>query len=258
MKAPMTIKQYVSQMRKIPGGRFTMGRTYNLEDKFGTYKDEVPANLVDISAFTMGGTHVTVGMWREYLIANTSLSMPKRPKWGWIDSHPMVNVSWNDIMGQDGKGGYCAWASRESGIKLILPTEAQWEFVAKGGKDRMYPWGDEYDDSKLWGSAYKDRFRTAAVDRLNNVFTNRFGISDMCSNVSEWCLDGFQPYDKSTDRLGYVRVPRNPVQVGKYKCTRGASWGNTNEFLSFRCTARGGRGPEARSEIGGFRLVAPA
>ena len=109
MQAPMTIKQYVSQMRKIPGGRFTMGRTYSIKDEFDYYDDEVPAHVVDISSFKMGGTLVTVGMWREYVRANKQLSMPKVPDWDWIDDHPVVNVTWNDIVGVDGTGGYCAY-----------------------------------------------------------------------------------------------------------------------------------------------------
>lgn len=257
MQAPMTIKQYVSQMRKIPGGRFTMGRTYSIEDKFGTYKDELPAHLVDISPFRMGATPVTVGMWREYLRANSSLSMPQIPEWGWIDSHPMVNMSWNDIMGSDGKSGYCAWASRVAGVSLILPSEAQWEYSAKDGKDSKYPWGNEFDASKVWGSNRIIRSGTADVCRTNNVFVNKFGVIEMCSNVWEWCLDGYQPYAKSFDRLGYVSVPKDPVGAGDKKCIRGGSWFN-NDPVTFRCAGRFRSSPEGGLANLGFRLVAPA
>ena len=67
MQAPMTIKQYVSQMRMIPGGRFTMGRTYAIADHVEFGKDEVPAHPVEISRFRMGATPVTVGTWRPYV-----------------------------------------------------------------------------------------------------------------------------------------------------------------------------------------------
>jgi sulfatase modifying factor 1 len=257
MKAPMTVKQYVSQMRKIPGGRFTMGRTYSIKDVEGLLKDELPAHPVDISPFRMGATLVTVGMWREYVRANSSLSMPEPPEWGWIDSHPVVNVSWLEIMGEDGKGGYCAWASRASGVRLSLPTEAQWEFIAKGGKDTKFPWGNEYYDNKVWSSVKKLRSGTAAVDRLNNVFVNKFGVSDLCGNVWEWCLDGYQPYIKSFDRLGYVSVSKDPIGNGQQKCLRGGSWSSSIPG-SFRCADRDGGYPDDRFNISGFRLVAPA
>jgi formylglycine-generating enzyme required for sulfatase activity len=181
--------------------------------------------------------------------------MPEAPKWGWIDSHPMVNVSWNDIMGEDGKGGYCAWASRVSGVRLSLPTEAQWEFVAKCGKDYKYPWGNEYDDDKVWSSVKKPKSGTASVDRLNNVFVNKFGVSDLCGNVWEWCLDGYQPYIKAFDRLGYVSVSKNPIGNGQSKCLRGGSW-----YFSipdnFRCAYRFRGFLGTRIFDIGFRLVA--
>jgi sulfatase modifying factor 1 len=255
MQAPMTIKQYVSQMRKIPGGRFTMGRTYYIKDESKLYKDEVPEHPVDISPFRMGATLVTVGMWREYLRANSSLSMPAPPEWGWIDSHPMVNVSWLEIMGSDGKGGYCAWASRLGGVRLSLITEAQWEFVAKGGKDPKYPWGNEFDDTKVWSSVKKRRSGTAPVDRSNNVFVNKFGVSDLSGNVYQWCLDGNRKYVKDFDRLGYVSVPTDPVGTGQVKSIRGGTW--LNWFpVYFRCAQRERYGPDGRLDNLGFRLVA--
>ena len=251
----MTIKQYVSQMRTIPGGRFTMGRTYEMKDERGIYKNELPAHKVDVSSFRIGATPVTVAMWREYVRSNSSLSMPEPPEWGWKDSHPMVQVSWNDIMGTDGMGGYSAWASAFTGARLSLPTESQWEFVAKGGKDTKYPWGNKYDEAKVWGSVKKSQSATAPVDRLNNVLVNKFGVSDLCSNVWEWCLDGYQPYIKSFDRLGYVSVPRDPIGDGQEKCLRGGSWNIPDPDL-LRCAFRSRDDPDGRYDFIGFRLVA--
>lgn len=232
-----------------------MGRTYAMKDEYGIFENELPAHPVDISPFRMGATPVTVGMWREYVRANGSLRMPEPPESGWKDSHPMVNVSWNDIMGTDGKGGYCAWASRLSGVRLSLPSGAQLEYVAKGGKDPKYPWGNEYDDSKVWSSVKRKRSGTAPVDRLNNVFVNKFGVSDLCGNILEWCLDGYQPYVKSFDRLGYVSVPRDPVGDGDTKCLKGGSWLNDDPDF-FRCANRLWSDPDDRLIFNGFRLSA--
>jgi formylglycine-generating enzyme required for sulfatase activity len=158
--------------------------------------DEKPIHSVTLSAFRMGATPVTVAVWKEYCAA-TGATLPSAPTWGLLDNHPVVNVSWNDIMGSDGKSGYCAWASRVAGVSLILPSEAQWEYSAKDGKDSKYPWGNEFDVSKVWGSNRMIRSGTADVCRTNNVFDNKFGVIDLCSNVWEWCLDGYQPYAKS-------------------------------------------------------------
>ncbi|MFM7323244.1 MAG: formylglycine-generating enzyme family protein, partial [Armatimonadota bacterium] len=142
--APL-LKDYVARMRPIPGGTFRMGSNQG-------GKEEKPVHTVTLSPFRMGATPVTVGMWKEYCSA-TGTSMPSTPAWGWLDDHPVVNVSWADIMGSDGKGGYCAWASEVAGFRLTLPTEAQWEYGARGGKEGLkYPWGNDFDGSKLWCS----------------------------------------------------------------------------------------------------------
>lgn len=234
-----------------------MGRTYDLKQVVGDFNDELPAHPVEISMFRMGSTPVTVGMWRQYLRVNSSLSMPEPPEWGWIDSHPMVNVSRNDILGRDGKGGFCAWASRASGMQLLLPTEAQWEFVAKGGLDQKYPWGNEYDDSKVWSSVKRQRSATAPVNRLNNVFVNKFGVSDLSGNVVQLCMDAYQSYVKSYVRFGDVSVTNDPVGIGQVKCLRGGAW-NLDDPVIFRCSFRGRYYPGNSFNNFGFRLSAGA
>jgi formylglycine-generating enzyme required for sulfatase activity len=108
MNAPLTISDYIKQLRDIPAGQYQMGRGYVTADRKGRYADELPPHLVSISAFRMGTTPVTVGMWREYTAANRKLRMPAAPEWGWLDDHPVVNVNWLDIVGKKGKGGYLA------------------------------------------------------------------------------------------------------------------------------------------------------
>jgi formylglycine-generating enzyme required for sulfatase activity len=88
---------YFSDMRLIPGGSFQMG------DVNGEV-DERPVHKEEVSEFYMGRTPVTVAMWREY-VNEMDLNMPEPPEWGWRDEDPMVNVSWDDIMGPDGNGG---------------------------------------------------------------------------------------------------------------------------------------------------------
>ncbi len=179
--APLTLKDYVRQMRPIPGGTCLM-RAYLVpsDDK-----------LVRLSPFRMGATPVTVGMWMEYCRA-TGTRMPVAPRWGWKPNHPMVNVSWNDIMGADGKGGFCAWASGVAGVRLTLPTEAQWEYCARdGGKPIKYPWGNRFDASKCWCSRSSTRLMTAPVDRTDSIYRNGLGLTDMVGNVWEWCSDWY-------------------------------------------------------------------
>ena len=150
---------------------------------FSVYVDASPVHSVTLSSFEMGATPVTVALWREYCVA-TSKQLPKSPRWGLLSDHPVVYVSWDDIMGPN---GFCAWASSVSGASITLPTEAQYEYAARGGGSlRTYPWGTSFDRRKLWCSSrgLGDSSRTASVKRKTNVYNNGFGLRDLVGNVS--------------------------------------------------------------------------
>ena len=260
MTAPLTINEYIKQLRDIPAGQFNMGRGYVIDDWKGRYADEIPPHPVTLSAFRMGATPVTVGMWREYVSQNRKLRMPDAPEWGWMDDHPMVNVNWLDIVGKKGKGGYLAWASKEVGIKLQLPSEAQWEDAARGGKDVIFPWGDTFDITKVWCSTRQvgDSGKTAPVIRKKRVFENRFGLLDMAGNGNEWIADFYGLYPKlqtgNPNEKVYIRDPIGPSQ-GEFRCLRGGSW-HKFDADSFRCTNRGASRPEHPGGTrGGFRMT---
>ena len=213
--------------------------------------DEKPVHRVTLSAFRMGATPVTVAVWKEYCAA-TGTKLPKAPDWGLLDDHPVVNVSWNDIMGSDRKGGFCAWASNIAGFRLTLPTEAQFEYAARGGKRGLeYPWGNTFDDSKLWCSTSSRRASTAPVIRISNIFRNSYGLTDMSGNVWQWCSDLYGPYSGNAQN-----DPLGPSSTSdKFRCVRGGSW-NFNDPDYFRCAIRNGLNPVGRSNYIGFRLSA--
>jgi formylglycine-generating enzyme required for sulfatase activity len=119
-------------------------------------------------------------------------------------------------MGVDGNGGYVAWASKVTRTKLTLPSEAQHEFAAHGGRKSIFPWGDEFDPSLLWCSTkwFEDAKSTAPVDRTNNIYENEYGVVDMVGHASQWCVDYYSKYQENKrDRLGYELVPKNPVNI---------------------------------------------
>lgn len=237
----MSLKDYVAQMRAIPGGTFLPGG-----------EPAAPKHLVTLSAYRMGATPVTVGMWMEYRRA-TGVKFPDAPDWGWQPNHPMVNVSYEDIAGTDGAGGFCAWASRRAGIALRLPTEAEFEYCARdGGKEIAYPWGNRFDHRRLWCSdtEYGDAKRTAPVDREERIHVNSLGLSDMTGNIIQWCRDWYARYP-----AGPATGPVGP-STGTVRVIRGGSWGN-HGAVQFRSMLRGWNGPLRTSPCIGFRLSAP-
>jgi formylglycine-generating enzyme required for sulfatase activity len=106
-----------------------------------------------MSAFHMGATPVTWGMWKEYCKAK-SVRMPDEPDWGYIDNHPVVNVSWEGIMNP---GGFCEWANDVAGFRLSLPTEAQFEYANRGVTEIVFQTVGSGDNEEV------------TIDNLNNI-----------------------------------------------------------------------------------------
>ena len=176
--------------------------------------------------FKMGRTEVTVSMWKEYCQA-VDKEMPPAPTWGWIDSHPIINVTWHDSK------AYADWAG------LRLPTGTEWELAASGGDGRNYPWGgygsDEFtgwDETKCV-NAHLDYQSSAPVGSIRSG-DSPFGCSDMAGNAYEWCSDEFD---------------------GR-RLIKGGSWENYNHYW-FVCSRRDFDNPNVGWHGCGFRLAGP-
>jgi formylglycine-generating enzyme required for sulfatase activity len=240
------LSAYINAMCTLPGGTFQMGSATG-------YVIEKPVHSVTLSAFRMRATPVTVAIWKEYCAA-TKTPLPAAPEWGFLDDHPVVNVSWTDIMGMDGNGGFCAWASNVAGFRLNLPTEAQFEYAACGGMyDQDFPWGNTFDESKVWSSVTTQRISTAPVVRQSAIYENAYGLTDIVGNVYQWCFDLYAPYNAAaqTDPIGPQSTPSNG------HCLRGGAWKYNNPGY-FRCTSRDRGGADVALPIYGFRLAAGA
>src|SRR5690606_5945368 len=98
------------------------------------------------------------------------------------DDQPVVNICWLDAK------AYCDWLARKTGKPFRLPTDAEWEYAARGGADdtAAFPWGDELDASRAWFGG-KDAPRPVA-----SYPPNGFGLYDMIGNVWQWCEDRFE------------------------------------------------------------------
>jgi formylglycine-generating enzyme required for sulfatase activity len=240
------LQKFLAEMRVIPSGSFVMGRPTSVGDT-------MPVRTVTLSSFRIGAIPVTWGVWSEYCKAiGRQLEQP--PTWGLHDDHPVVKVSWYDIVGQSGSGGFCAWASNIAEMKLTLPTEAQFEYACRGGASGTeYPWGNVFDRRKVWCSTINypgDAETTVSVNRKTNVFRNPYGLIDLTGNIAQWCFDWYGPY--------YRTASRNPVgpssSTERMRVVRGGSWFNDHPDY-FRCAYRGRYSPDVRLYTLGFRLV---
>lgn len=188
-------------MMWVPGGKFMMG-----SERFGS-PDERPAHEVALDGFWIGRTEVTVAQWRAV--------MGEAPMGNDLgDDHPVVNVSWDDCQ------EFCERAG------LSLPTEAQWEYAARGSESGEYPWGDEWDPQRAccWETQGQDE-RTFPVGSFPGG-ASWCGALDMTGNVREWCADRY-------GREYYQQAPRqNPSgpEAGGLRVTRGGSFLSSDLF----------------------------
>ena len=190
----------------ISGGSFTMGSD---SDK----KDQAPEHKVTLSDFSISQTQITVEQYRIFC-KETERKMPDAPDWGWQSKHPIVNVCWSDAL------NYSNWLGKKLNKKIKLPTEAQWEYVAREeGKGKKYKHSGGKKMSNLgW-------CRTQKVSSTKPVGTktpNALGVYDMNGNVWEWCMDW---YDSDYYTQGVTKNPEN-TNFGdkKSRAVRGGGW----------------------------------
>ncbi len=171
----------------VPAGEFLMGSN--------DCADAIPQHRVYLDGYWIYKTPVTVAQYRQYCQATRRVlqKMPKAPRWGWIDDHPMVHISWHDAQ------AYCTWA----GVRL--PSETEWEKAARGTDGRKYPWGNVWDTNRLCCSKMKpgDAGSTSPVGNYPSG-ASPYGCLDMAGNVWEWCED--------------------QVDDDRWRASRGGSW----------------------------------
>ncbi len=201
----------VPEMIYVEGGTFTMGCT--AEQGNDCYDDEKPAHKVTVSSFSMGKYPITVAQYRYYC-KETGTKMPSAPIWGWQEDHPIVGVSWNDCQ------SYVKWLSKVTGRSFRLPTEAEWEFAARGGVNSK---GYKYAGSNDIGSVacYWENSREK-THKVGEKQGNELGLYDMSGNVWEWCSDRYgSDYYKNSPQNN----PNGPSS-GSRRVLRGGSWSN--------------------------------
>jgi len=193
--------------------------------------DESPAHQVTVSGFYMGETEVTQALWKAVMGAN--------PSYFKGDNLPVETVSWDDCQ------KFIKKLNELTGKKFRLPTEAEWEYAARGGSKSK---GYKYSGSNTPGSvAWYDGNSGSKTHPVKTRGANGLGLYDMSGNVWEWCSDWYGDYSSSE--------PTNPKgpSSGSNRVNRGGSWYNNARYC--RVSFRDRSDPSYRGYTLGLRLV---
>ena len=220
--------------------------------------DEQKEHTVNLNTFEISKFEVTVWEWKQFIKAN-KMKMPEKPTWGWQDNYPINGVTWNEAI------AYCNWLSKKEKLQPVytkkgpnfvcnfkangyrLPTEAEWEFAAKGGassKSFKYSGSNNLDDVAWHKGNSKGTPHT-----VGTKLPNELGVYDMSGNVWEWCWDW---YNKDFYKLEKGDNPKGP-EMGERRSVRGGSWDSHPNYV--RPANRISTEPNKTHEFYGFRVA---
>ncbi|MCP4699094.1 MAG: SUMF1/EgtB/PvdO family nonheme iron enzyme [Gammaproteobacteria bacterium] len=235
-------------MVRIPGGSFRMG-----DIQGGGASNEKPVHQVSMTKFAMGAYEVTVGEFRRFVKAagyrteaeqgdgcwadkdkDGSWEQVKDADWqnpyfSQNDDHPAVCVSWNDAV------AYAEWLSGQTGHQYRLPTEAEWEYAARAGRESSRYWGNEADKACRYANGAdktaKEQFSSLSIHDCTDAYVytspagrfqaNGFGLYDILGNVWEWTCSEYKKYGEHEENRCSSKNHTNSRRV-----LRGGSWGN--------------------------------
>ena len=227
----------------VPSAEFTMG-----SDAEYSSPNEQPVWHATVTRFYISRYLITNAAYEQFDRSHAC----KRAQ-GAGDQHPVVYVSSLDAI------KFCNWLSTRERRKYRLPTEAEWEYAAKGSDNRKFPWGNQDGRGDLANFADKNTVFAWSDREIDCGYAETspvgafplgaspFGLEDMAGNIWEWCLDYYEAY-----RPGPKVNPRGPT-VGSKRVYRGGSW--KSRFSSLRTTARGSNVPSFSCNDLGFRIV---
>ena len=217
------------EMVKIEAGTFMMGATSEMKDP---YSDKKPVHQVTLTNdYYMGKYEVTQALWQAVMGSNPSNFKG--------DNLPVETVNWNDCQ------EFISKLNSLTGRKFRLPTEAEWEYAARGGKkSRGYQYSGSRKISDVAWYEGNSRSKTHPVGRKQ---ANELGIYDMSGNVWEWCSDWYGSYSSSSQT--------NPMgsDSGAKRVRRGGSWCHIARIC--RSSYRSGDAPDCRGLYLGLRLA---
>ena len=239
----------------VKGGTFNMGGTS--EQGQDCYIHEKPVHQVTLSDFWIGEVEVTQDLWQT--IMNSSiLEQRNKANFDWPirgegPSYPIYYVNYNEAI------EFCRKLNIEfrndlpNGYKFTLPTEAQWEYAARGGcKSQQY----KFSGINIVGDvAWYMENSTSTTHPVKTKKSNELGLFDMSGNVWDWCNDWYNSY---YSRNSPSKNPQGPSD-GSFRVLRGGSWNkwHPNGINVPSIYSRNGDYPDEHSSEYGLRLVLP-
>ncbi|MDO4802020.1 MAG: formylglycine-generating enzyme family protein [Prevotellaceae bacterium] len=228
-----TVKGVSFTMLPVAGGTFQMGATPEQEKP---YSDEKPVHSVTLSSYYIGETEVTQELWEAVMGSN-----PSNFKGG---NNPVEQVSWNDSQ------EFISRLNAATGQRFRLPTEAEWEYAARGGsKSRGYQYSGSNNLFDVAWYTYNSGSKTHPVKTKQ---PNELGIYDMSGNVYEWCQDWFADNYYKKHKKNPSSNPTGPTS-GSNRVVRGGSWSNVARDC--RVADRDDCSPGDRGSYLGLRLA---
>lgn len=246
-------------------------------------KQESPTHSIQISnPYLIGTYHVTVGEFKAFVDETGHRTVAETQGWGWTydegkkhwvkksgaswknpgfevwPDQPVTMVCYSDAE------AFCAWLSRKENRKYHLPTEAQWEYAARGGKEgERFPWGNGYPDGKKlnmadwrapvpWGDRTMDD-GYAKVSPVGSYEPNGFGLYDMVGNLWQLCYDYYDAKNYEQVKSQVTTDPAGP-RTGKEIVVRGGNWAFGAGIA--RNAFRSGIDPHMAADVCGFRVAA--
>ena len=243
------VKGVEFKMIKVEGGTFSMGATS--EQEYDALSCEKPVHSVTLSDYYIGETEVTQELWEAVMGSNPSYFEGDNQR-------PVESVSWNACQ------KFIKKLNRLTGKEFRLPTEAEWEYAARGGKhckDYVYKYsGSNNADEVAWywqnsGDKYlsgewnSDRIikNNCKTHSVKTKKANKLGLYDMSGNVWEWCNDWWGCYQSNSQTN-----PTGPSEGG-FRVLRGGSWSSLDGVV--RVSYRNGDTPGSRDFYSGLRLA---
>ena len=226
-----TVNGVSFKMVPVEGGTFMMGAS---DDDVDAYDNEKPSHKVTLSSYSIGQTEVTQKLWVAIMGNNPSCynGLPQRP---------VERVSWDDCQ------VFITKLNQLTGKTFRLPTEAEWEFAARGGnKSHGYIYaGSNTIDDVAWNENNSNNITHAVATKT----PNELGLYDMSGNVWEWCQDRYGGYssDAQTNPVGPI--------TGYYRVDRGGSCGRLDNVTGCRVSFRDHVSPDGKGNLLGLRLA---